>query len=179
MASKGRAKVSQEFQRPIKPSRKLFFLNGELVRFIAANRGANIVHLYNYPHDKSQTMLWSDFKKHSKRAYSFGNSARILNRTGTMLHKYINAGEIPPPIGLSQDGERMWSRRAYYSEDDLFTIRNLMATKHRGRPRKDGLITTSNVLTENELRAKMGDALITYTRTPEGEFIPTWREKTY
>jgi hypothetical protein len=179
MAGTNRAKVSQEFQRPVRPSKKLFFLNGELVRFIAANRGMNIVHLYNYPQDKSQTMLWSDFKKHGRRAYSLESAGRILGRSPKMIKNYAMAGEVPPPVGLSQDGQRQWQRRAYYSEDDLFTIRSNMATKHRGRPRKDGLTTTSGVLTENELRAKMGDALIMYTRTPAGEFIPTWQEKTY
>jgi len=34
-------------------------------------------------------------------------------------------------------------------------------------------------LTEQELRAKMGDALMLYTRTKDGEFVPVWSEQTY
>lgn len=179
MAGAKRAKVSQEFQRPVAPTKRMFFVNGELVRVLHVTRGMNIVYLYNHKHRKEQTMLLSDFKRHARRAYSLSKTAKILNRSVTILNRYIRAGDLKAPFSLSDSGEPEWQKRAYYSEDDIYEIRNYMATKHYGKPRKDGRITTHRVLTEAELRAKMGDALIMYTMTPEGEFIPTWREKTY
>jgi hypothetical protein len=54
-----------------------------------------------------------------------------------------------------------------------------MSQIHRGRPRNDGKKVNNFVLTEQELRAKMGDALILYTKTEDGRFVPTWAERTY
>jgi hypothetical protein len=34
-------------------------------------------------------------------------------------------------------------------------------------------------LTEQELRGKMGDALMLYAKTKDGRFIPVWQEDTY
>ncbi len=178
MATSSGKKSSQQSQRIIKPSAKIFFINNKLVRFISANRGSNIVYLYNITDQKEQTMLYSDFKKHKKRAYTVIDTARLLNRSGNQLRTYITDGSIRPPLGILPNGERSYTRKSYYSEDYIFEIREYLCTIHQGRPRKDGKIS-NNMLTENELRARMGDALILYTRTKNGDFIPVWAEETY
>lgn len=178
MATSSRKKSSQQSEREIKPSATIFFLNGKLIRFISANRGHNIVYFYNIGDQKEQTMLYSDFKKHRKRAYTVVNAGRLLNKSGNILRFHVAHGHIKPPVGLLPNGERSFTRKSYYSEDDIFEIRNFMSTVHIGKPRKDGKIT-SNMLTEQELRARMGDALMLYTRTKDGDFIPVWAEQTY
>ena len=124
-------------------------------------------------------MLLSDFKKHRKRAYTFSNTARLLNRSNMQLYRYIHRGLINPPMGILPGGERKFTKKSYYSEDDVFEIRRVMSSLHRGRPRKDGKTTNNHVLTEQELRAKMGDALMLYTKTKDGRFVPVWSEETY
>lgn len=166
-------------ERKIKPSRTIFFINDQLVRYIASNRGANIIYLHNIIEDKPQTMLYSDFKKHRKRAYLTKDTAKLLNIHQQALHRYIWAGLIDPPIGGNIGGVREFHKRSYYSEDYIFKIREVMTTIPRGRPRKDGIAVNHSVLTEQELRAKMGDALILYTRTEDGRYIPTWQETAY
>lgn len=178
MVTSTRTNVPAKIQRQVKPSNRLFFVNNKLYRYMSANRGNNIVYLYNIPDQKEQTMLYSDFKKHRKRAYTVIDTARLLNRSGNQLRVYIKSGSIKPPMGILANGERSYTRKSYYSEDDVFEIRNYLSTIHKGRPRKDGKISNS-ILTEQELRAKMGDALILYTRTKDGEFIPVWAEQTY
>lgn len=163
----------------VEPSKTIFFLNEELFRYITSNRGQNIVYLYNITQDKPQSMLLSDFKKHRKRAYTVIDTARLLNRGPAQIYRYINDGIIDPPVGALPDGERSFTKLSYYSEDDVFKIRHAMSSIHRGRPRNDGKVCNNSVLTEQELRAKMGDALILYTRTKDGEFIPVWSEQTY
>ena len=166
-------------ERVIKASAVIFFLEKDLVRLITSNRGANIVYLYNITKVKEQTMLLSDFKKHRKRAYTFSNTARLLNRSNMQIYRYMYRGLINPPMGILPGGERMFTKKSYYSEDDVFEIRRVMSTLHRGRPRKDGKITNHHVLTEQELRAKMGDTLMLYAKTKDGRFIPVWQEDTY
>jgi hypothetical protein len=124
-------------------------------------------------------MLYSDFKKHRKRAYTVINTARLLGRSRMQLYRYYRDGLIEPPVGILPGGERVFRKKSYYSEDDVFKIREAMASLHHGRPRNDGRTTNNRTLTEKELRAKMGDALVLYTRTKDGDFIPVWSEETY
>lgn len=179
MAPKDGEGTDEGRERPIKASAVIFFLDKDLVRLITSNRGANIVYLQNITQSKEQTMLLSDFKKHRKRAYTFSNTARLLDRSNMQLYRYIHRGLIEPPMGILPGGERMFTKKSYYSEDDVFEIRRVMASMHRGRPRKDGKTTNNHVLTEQELRAKMGDALMLYTKTKDGRFVPVWSEETY
>jgi hypothetical protein len=46
-----------------------------------------------------------------------------------------------------------------------------------GRPRKDKLITNSITPTKQELTRRIGDGILTYTKTEDGRFIPVWSEK--
>lgn len=179
MARPNREGFDEEGKWDIKPSAKIFFVNGELIRLIATNRAQNIAYLFNIIHNKNQTMLLSDFKKHRKRAYTVIDTARLLNRGPAQIYRHMADGLIPTPTGAQPGGERVFRKLSYYSEDDIFKIRDALASLHRGRPRKDGLIINNSVLTEQELRARMGDALTLYTRTADGRFIPVWQEETY
>lgn len=179
MARENGEATSESSQWRVEPSKTIFFLEDKLIRYISSNRGQNIVYLYNVTDDKPQSMLLSDFKKHRKRAYTVINTARLLNRGPAQIYRYINDGLIKPPTGNLPDGERRFTKLSYYSEDDVFEIREAMSTIHRGRPRKDGRVSNNGVLTEQELRAKMGDALMLYTRTKDGDFIPVWSETIY
>jgi hypothetical protein len=178
MASSERTEKDDGLERQIKPSNNLFFLDEHIVRYISKNKGMNIVYLFDTFDQKEKTMLWSDFKKHRRRAYTLIDTARLLDRGPAQIYRYIDDGLIPPPVGAQPGGKRMFTKKSYYSEDHIFQIREVMSTIHRGRPRNDGKIC-NNVLTEQELRARMGDALMLYTRTKDGEFIPVWSEQTY
>lgn len=179
MANKRGGQAPQELQRPVKPAARLFFINGDLCRLTHVVPSANMVYFHNIVHGTDHTMLYTDYKKHRKRAYSVAATARILNRGTAQIARYINRGLIKPPTGDTIGGERSFGRNSYFSEDDLFDIREAMTTVHRGQPRKDGRITPSRVLTEQQLRARMGDALTLYTRTEDGRFLPVWAEQTY
>ena len=178
MAARNRAKSNEEIQRTVKPSAKIFFINKDLVRVLTSNRGQNIIYLFNLTQDKEQTMLLSDFKKHRKRAYTVIDTCRLLNKSPNQMRVHIRNGFIVAPVGILPGGERSYTKKSYYSEDDIFAIREALSTIHIGRPRKDGKISNS-MLTEQDLRARMGDALVLYTRTKDGSFIPVWAEETY
>jgi hypothetical protein len=83
---------------------------------------------------------------------------------------------IPPPMGSQLDGVRDWQVRAYYSESQLKEIRDILASIHIGRPRKDNLITNNMTPTSQELTRRTGDGILVYTRTEDGRFIPIWNE---
>ena len=80
-------------------------------------------------------------------------------------------------MGASKDGKRGFQIRAYYSESQVKEIRDILASYHLGRPRKDKLITNGITPTSQELTRRIGDGILTYTRTEDGRFIPVWSEK--
>jgi hypothetical protein len=88
----------------------------------------------------------------------------------------IKRGVIPKPVGSSIDGKTGFQIRAYYSEDHVREIRAILASIHIGQPRKDGLITNNMTPTNQELTRRMGDGILTYTKTEDGRFIPVWSE---
>ena len=174
------SQTKSNWQQPIKASKTIFFINNELVRLKHYNRANNICTIYNFIHDKEQTMLYSDFKKHRKRAFIVKNAIKIFNRSRIQMERWIKKGLINPPTGAVKGGKRVFGEYAYFSEDDLFTIRSVLATIHRGRPRKDGIVKPKDdVPTEKELRSFIGDAIMLYTKNKNGEFIPVWAEETW
>ena len=169
-----------KWQLPIKPSNTIFFLNNDLVRLEHFNRANNICIFYNFNKDKEQSMLYSDFKKYRKRAYTVINTLKIFKRSRMQMERWIASGLIEPPTGAVSGGKRIFRKMSYFSEDDLFTIRSVIATIHSGRPRKDGRVTPrKDVPTERDLRSLIGDDIMLYTRSKDGEYIPVWAEETW
>jgi len=176
----GKRKSKKEWQSSVKPSSIIFFINGDLVRLIHSNRASNICTIYNYIQDKEQSMILSDFKKHRKKAYTFMSITKIFARSRVQFERMIKSEIILPPTGAVPGGKRVWQKMSYYSEEDLFMIREAMSHIHSGRPRKDGRITPrKNIPTEKELRSLIGDAIMLYTQNKNGEFIPVWAEETW
>lgn len=170
----------KNWQSTVKPSSSIYFLNGELIKILHSNRANNIGYIYNYNKNIEQSLLLTSLKKHRKRAFTFGNTLKIFKRSRIQFERMIKSGLIPKPTGATAGGNREWQKMSYYSEDDLFKIRDTMANTHIGRPRKDGKITASkNIPTEKDLRSLLGDAIMLYTRTKDGDYIPVWAEETW
>lgn len=162
---------------PIIPGhKKLYFLNGDLVKSHHLNRANGIMSVYNVNKSRIESCLISDFKKNRERAYSLKKTAELVNRHVKYLPSLIKSGEIPAPTGAQEGGGRAWQVRSYYSESQVREIRDILATKNIGRPRKDGLINNNTTPTVQELTRRMGDGILTYTRTEDGRFVPIWNE---
>jgi hypothetical protein len=160
----------------IKSNQKVWFLNGDLVRPTHSNRSNGLLTFYNITKDRHETCFISDFKKNRERAYTVAQTAVLVNRHRKYMPSLIKDGLIPPPIGSNFQGVRGWQIRAYYSESQVKEIRDILAKQHMGRPRKDNLITNDITPTKQELTRRMGDGILTYTRTEDGRFIPVWNE---
>lgn len=160
----------------IKGNKKIWFLNGDLVRLHHSSRSTGMVSVYNITKDRIETCLRSDFRKNRERAYTVAETAKLINRHRKYMPKLIKTGMIPPPIGARLNGQRGWQIRSYYSESMVREIRAILATIHIGQPRKDGLITNNITPTSQELTRRMGDGILTYTKTEDGRFIPVWAE---
>ena len=163
---------------PVIPgSKKVWFLNGDLVRIHHLNRSNGIMSVYNINKDRLESCLVTDFKRNRKKAYTVGETATLVNRHKKYLPNLMKRGVIPHPTGSQKGGETGWQVRSYYSELQVHEIRDILATYHIGQPRKDKLITNDITPTKQELTRRMGDGILTYTRTEDGRFIPVWNEE--
>jgi hypothetical protein len=162
---------------PIIPgSKRVWFLNGDLVRIHHLNRSNGILSVYNIVKDRIESCLIADFKKNRERAYTVKETAILVNRHQKYLPTLMKNGKIPFPTGSQKDGVRAWQVRSYYSESQVREIRDILASQNIGAPRKDGLINNNITPTIQELNRRMGSGILTYTRTEDGKFIPLWSE---
>ena len=162
---------------PVIPgNKKVWFLNGDLVRVHHMNRSNGIMSVYNIIKDQIESCLISDFKKNRLKAYTVGETAILVNRHKKYMPDLMKRGVIPYPTGSSKGGKTGFQIRSYYSELQVHEIRDILASYHFGRPRKDKLITNDMTPTRQELTRRMGDGILTYTKTDDGRFIPIWSE---
>ena len=157
-------------------SKRVWFLNGDLVRIYHLNRSNGIVAVYNIVKDRIESCLLSDFKKNREKAYTVKETAVLVNRHQKYLPTLMKQGKIPYPTGAQKDGIREWQVRSYYSESQVREIRDILASINMGRSRKDGLINNNVTPTVQELNRRMGDGILMYTRTEDGRFVPVWQE---
>jgi len=157
-------------------NKKVWFLNGDLVRVHHLNRSNGIMSVYNITKDQIESCLINDFKKNRERAYTVGQTADLVNRHKKYMPSLMKRGVIPFPTGSQKGGARGFRVRSYYSESQVRAIRDILATYHIGRPRKDKLITNDITPSNQELTRRMGDGILTYTKTEDGRFIPIWNE---
>lgn len=162
---------------PVIPgNKKVWFLNGDLVRIHHINRSNGIMSVYNITQDRIESCLITDFKKKRERAYTVGQTADLVNRHKKYMPSLMKRGIIPKPTGSQKGGKTGFQVRSYYSESQVWAIRDILATYHIGRPRKDKLITNDITPSPQELTRRMGDGTLTYVRTEDGRFVPVWNE---
>ena len=178
MADRKGYRTSDEYNQAsiISGNKKVWFLNGDLVRIHHLNRSNGIMSVYNITKDRIESCLINDFKNKRERAYTVGETADLVNRHKKYMPSLMKRGIIPFPTGSQKGGARGWQVRSYYSESQVWAIRDILATYHIGRPRKDKLITNDITPSPQELTRRMGDGILTYTRTEDGRFIPVWNE---
>jgi hypothetical protein len=181
------AAIYDEHYRMKKTS--FFYLDGVLHLRKRVNRSLNIVYCVRYNHtDYYKASLrpealpedfredvaypWSDVKKRQKPAYTMREVAKLVNRNPRTIRNLFSKKKLPKPqIAYGKSGKGYWQ---LYSEEDVFAIRDYFAEQHQGRPRRDGMITTWNVPTREQLREQMGHVKMLYVMNEEGQPVPVW-----
>ena len=177
VTKKGTIESEKYNELPVIPgNKKVWFLNGDLVRIHHLNRSNGVMSVYNITKDQIESCLISDFKNKRERAYTVGQTADLVNRHKKYMPSLMKRGIIPFPTGSQKGGDRGFRVRSYYSESQVRAIRDILASYHIGRPRKDKLITNDITPSKQELTRRMGDGILTYRKTEDGRFVPIWNE---
>jgi hypothetical protein len=139
-------------------TKTLWFLNGTLVKKIHISRAQGMITLHDINRWEKFMIPLSEWKKKRRRAYLVSETARLLNLHRKSLPRLVSRGILPPPVGATKDGIPVFGKKAYYSEDTIKDMREILAGQHIGRPRKDGFITNNKTPTALELSIAMGDS---------------------
>lgn len=161
---------------------KYFYLEGVmddkvqplLHRSLHINRSSDTIITWCYPLGKRVTYTYSEVKKHRAPAFSTTQSAKMLNRVPAILERAIMYGDIEAPqftYGLDENRNKY---KHMWSEQNIMEMHALLSTRHRGRPRKDGVIVPAAMPSVRELRAMIRQETILYVKNDQGEFVPTW-----
>lgn len=169
MARKTRTGVSKRL--------RYFFLNGNLHKTIHINRSSDIIVAWCYPDKKRTSYSWSDTQKNMERAYSISEVANMLSRHRMTIDKYIRRGLIKSPQRMYKiDGKFNSAGKYMFSEKDILDLYEYCSTVSRGRPRKDGLVTSTGLPTKSELKSALKQQSVLYVKDEDGNFIPVWKE---
>jgi hypothetical protein len=166
----GNSPTGRRRTRPL----RYFYLNGNLHKSLHINRGADTITTWCYPLHKRVAYTYSDVKKYKGPAFTTQETAKMLMRTRLTLEHAILRGDIEAPqftYGLNEHKKKF---KYMWSEDNVLEAHAYLSTVHRGRPRKDGLITPQRLPTVRELRAMMRNETVFYVQDDDGEFRPVW-----
>ena len=153
-----------------------FYLNGDLHKTLQTNRSENMLVAWNYTQGKRVAYVLSDTYRHRQRAYSIGQVSKIIGKHVDTIKRHERAGDLRrPQATYSLDGTHKLIRYMY-SDADIREMHQYFKTVHIGRPRNDGEINPSNLLSGPELEALLRNEKVLYTKSADGEYIPVWKQ---
>lgn len=168
----GEAGSGQANRRKSKPVR-YFYLNGKLHKKLHINRPADEITAWCYPDHVRVTYPYQMTRRRMQPAFSTAEVQKLLNRGRLALERAMLRGDIEYPQHTYTLDEKRRKFKYMWSEDDIIAAHAYFSTVHRGRPRKDGLVTPQALPTVRELRAMIHDREILYVKDGD-KFRPTW-----
>lgn len=152
-----------------------FYLDGDLHKVLRTNRSQDLVWAWNYKEHKQVIHVFSEARRKHGKAYTIAQVSDMIGRHRVIIEKYILEGKIRTP----QRAYALHSKKPgayYFSDKDVYELHDYLLTVHRGRPRKDGIITPSGIPSRAELRAMLVTGYATYIKNEDGEFVQVWKE---
>jgi hypothetical protein len=162
-------------KKKVKEKFSYFFLDDKLYKALHRNRADDVIIVWDYEQEKRVAFSLTDVYKRRQHAYTVSETAKMLNRSVDTIKRYWRAGEIRKPYRTySLDGQHR-PNKYFFTEKEVRELQEFFKTVHRGRPRKDGLITPSNIPSVAELEALIRNEKVLYAKNAEGEFVPVWK----
>lgn len=173
MADRKRS-TSRNKSRPL----RYFYLNGKLHKKLHINRGADTIWTWCYPDERRVAYTYSDVLRNKRPAFSTREVCKMLMRGRISLEEAMSRGDIPKPQRTYTLNEERKPYQFFWSEEDVLAAHAYFTTVHRGRPRKDGLVTPQRLPTARELRAMMRNEEVLYVKRGD-QLVPTWRAEDF
>jgi hypothetical protein len=148
---------------------KFFFLNGKPHMLLSINWGRDEALAWSFDDKQRKLYQWSEVRRRGSRGFTMTQVSDMVKRTRMQIERYLNAGlvERPPLVTYPTSDYKI----RLFSEEQIFKIRDIVASQHHGRPRKDGIIRSNRVPTREEIHAKIKYNADLYIRTEDGRFV--------
>lgn len=153
-----------------------FYLNNQLHKVIKRVRAEDLLIAWNFPEQKRVAYSLTDVNKNRQKAYTVGEVAKMFNRNPITIRRHMESEDIPYPQHIYSLSGKQKILKFMFSENDIRAIHDLFKSVHRGRPRRDGEITSSNVPSYAEIEALMRNEKVLYTKNDDGEFVVVWKQ---
>lgn len=148
-------------------NKRWFFLNGDLYRYISANRAQNTLKAYCYTDHRPKMLTLSEAKRYRKPAFDIANASQMLNRAKRTIYYYIEHGFVKPS-GKSDPPNNPNTGKWWFTDDDILELRDAIFENSMGAKAPIPLPTREEVLamtrTKKMLYVQEGD-----------QFVPVWR----
>lgn len=151
-----------------------FFLNGNLHKWLRAEPRSDQLLAWDAVDEVKRIYRLSHFRRTYERAYRVGEVAKILNRSKSAIQQYTLTDRVVSPQKYTGPAGKYEAK--YYSKQDIIDIHAHMQLLHRGRPRKDGMITPDDMPTYEQLMAILNDDQVYYVKDGD-DFIPIFRQE--
>lgn len=148
-------------------SNQYFFWNDKPYKVIKEMRRKNMLTAMDLIEKKRVSFVWTDWRKHKRKAFTTGQVAKMLGRGKHIICRHIDRQKLPSPftIEIPKRGNPPFSKVYIWSEKDVLNARAFFEELRK-----------SYDLSEAEVRAMMNDEEIIYfIRDENGNFIPTWK----
>lgn len=156
-----------------------FYLNGLLHKKLRINRANDEIITWCYPLAKRVTYTYSQVIKNKEPAFTTSQVCDMIGRKRNVLEVALARGEIQmPQYTYAIDNPDRRKYRHMWSESDIMSLHDVLSTRHRGRPRNDGLIIPQAMPSKRELRAMIRQQEIFYVKDGD-EFKPIWRAQDF
>lgn len=157
-------------------SKTHFYWDGRLHRRLSVNKREGLLYAWDYANKKRVAILYSDWKRNKGLALSTNEVADLFNRNRRWILGYIKDGKIPCPQTTGERRNDLRNTgRLYWSEQDIMNLLELYESFNYWR--SSPYYWDRKLPTKAEIRAKLHNTTVLYVKTPDGEFIPTWKEQ--
>jgi|GEM_PF-1010160 len=155
---------------------RYFYLNGKLHKVIRRSRAEDLLIAWDYEKGKRVAYSLTDVNKNKQYAYPISEVVKIIGKHEDTIKWHLYRGDLKfPQQSYSLNGNKT-PGKYFWSEDDIRHMHDFFKTVHRGRPRKDGMITPGDMPSRAEIEAMMKQENILYVKNNDGEFIPVWKQ---
>lgn len=127
---------------------KYFFLAGELVRIEHLAPSLNEIVIFNFDKGRKQIIDYTSANSTLRPAYRIGEVGILLGRKPDTIRSWEDKGIVPKQRQW-EIGKKKFLR--FYSSEDVISMRDVVGSIHRGRPRKDKR-TTSDIPPASEVK---------------------------
>lgn len=156
-----------------------FYLNGLLHRKLRINRAQDEIITWCYPLAKRVTYTYSQVIRNKEPAFTTSQVCDMIGRRRTVVESSLTEGEVDrPQYTYALDDPEKKNYKYMWSEKDIMSLHDYLLTKHRGRPRNDGLIIPQAMPSKRELRAIIRQEELFYVKDGD-EFKPIWRAQDF